>query len=464
MFIIDGELAFIVVQCLFRPLEGGEHIVLICIDELVRRQHVVVLIGYSHGVFREFTRQIALLVERIFHLSQIFHLLVLETIRHIAFEEPVGVEIGCRLRRSSQTHTVNVVAGNNRIDRTDVHLARMVLGTRFHKVFNQCFQAEENVLESLDIGQLGNESAHVAFGFGQFLGTIAVPEVIVTHHGVHVLDFLPLLLEYTFLSFQETVIGITGDTTHHEASAEEVQLAKHVVRHLHPFARGEGTKLLLNGHGFYKVHIRLLGQVQYALLQTIGGVRQNIERTRETEVLRIVGHKAELETLVLFHVSGIHDIIAVEADTVVRNRTIERILQQTDTVLVHIHILENILQYRSEHVTRIEKLVHPRRVDTFDDMLLALRILAVDNLRQCLVHRKREDVLVNLRTIFHLLTEERILLKEFGFAKRVGRNVIQSQRQLLIYIIIIVVLLLEVVQFLTGHHFFHQFHGRVVLA
>ena len=326
MFVIDGKLALIIVQCLFRPLEGGEHVVLICINELVRRQHVVVLIGYSHGVFREFTRQIALLVERIFHLSQIFHLLVLETICHIAFEEPVGVEIGCRLRRSSQTHTVNVVAGNNRINRTDVHLARMVLGTRFHKVFNQSFQAEENVLESLDIGQLGNKSAHVAFGFGQFLGTIAIPEVIVTHHGVHVLDFLPLLLEYTFLSFQETVIGIAGDTTHHKTSAKKVQFAKHVIRQLYPFACRQSTELLLDRHGFHEVHICLLREIQHTLLQTESRVRQNIERTRETEILRIVRHETELETLFLIHISRIHDVITVEPDTIIRNRAIEGIL------------------------------------------------------------------------------------------------------------------------------------------
>ena len=97
-------------------------------------------------------------------------------------------------------------------------------------------------------------------------------------------------------------------------------------------------------------------------------------------------------------------------------------------------------------------------------MLLTLRIFAIDNLSQRLVHRQRKDVLVDFRTILHLLAEERILLEELGFTQGVGRDVIQGQRQFLIYIIVIMILLLQVVQFLAGHHLLHQLHRRIVLS
>ena len=118
-----------------------------------------------------------------------------------------------------------------------------------------------------------------------------------------------------------------SSTTHHKTATKEIQFTKHVIRKLYPFPRRQGTKLLFNRHGFHKIHIRLLRKIQHTLLQTISRVSQNIQGTCKTEVLRIVGNKTQLETLVLFHIGRIHDIITVETDTIVRNRAIKRILQ-----------------------------------------------------------------------------------------------------------------------------------------
>ena len=133
--------------------------------------------------------------------------------------------------------------------------------------------------------------------------------------------------------------------------------------------------------------------------------------TGKTEVLRIVGYKGQVETFVLFHIQGIHDIIPVERDTVVRNRTVERILEQTDTVFVHIHILENILQDRGHDITRIEQLVHTGRIDSLNNALLTFRTLAIDMLGHRFIHRYRKNMLVYLLAIFHLILEEREFLE-----------------------------------------------------
>ena len=209
-------------------------------------------------MLREFTRQISFLVERIFHLSQILHLIVSETIGYISLEEPVRIQIGSCLCRSSQTKSIDVVAGYNCIDRTDIHLTRMVFGTRFHKVLNQGFQAEENVFESLDIRQLIHETAHVAFRLCQFCCPITAPELVVTHHRIRILDFLSLFLENTFLRFQEAIIRVVGRTTHHEMTAEEIQFTKHIILCLYPLSGRQGTELLVNDHIFHKVHVSFL--------------------------------------------------------------------------------------------------------------------------------------------------------------------------------------------------------------
>ena len=131
----------------------------------------------------------------------------------------------------------------------------------------------------------------------------------------------------------------------------------------------------------------------------------------KTEVLRIVGYKGQVETFVLLHIQGIHDVVFIEGNAIVRNRAIERILEQTDTVFVHIHILENILQDRSHDITRIEQLVHTGRIDSLHNAFLTFRTLAIDMLGHRFIHRYRKNMLVYLLAIFHLILEEREFLE-----------------------------------------------------
>ena len=97
-------------------------------------------------------------------------------------------------------------------------------------------------------------------------------------------------------------------------------------------------------------------------------------------------------------------------------------------------------------------------------MLFTLRMLTINHLSQRLVHRQRQDILIDFRTILYLFTEKRILLEKLGFTQRVSRDIVQSQRQFLIYMIVIMLLLFQVIQFFAGHHLLHQFNSRIVLT
>ena len=166
----------------------------------------------------------------------------------------------------------------------------------------------------------------------------------------------------------------------------------------------------------------------------------------------------------MFHISCIHNVITIEPDTIVRDRAVERILKQAHTVFVYIHILEHILQHRSQHIPCIEEFVNTGRIQPLDYVLFAFRLFTENGLSQGFIHRQRQNVLVSLRTILHLFAKEWILLEKFGFAQRVGCNVIQSQRQFLIDVVAIIVFLLQVVQLLGRHHFLHQLYCRIILT
>ena len=413
-------------------------------------------------MFRVLTGQVLLLVKRIFHLSQIFHALVLEAVCHIPFQENLRMQIGGSLCRSSQAEPIHIIARHHRIDWTYIHLAWIA---RFHITFNQSLQTGHNVFEALDLCQVINEIVHIALRSGQLcLATIGRPKVIITHHGIDFLHLPSFLLENLGRHFFESVFRTSCNSPNHETSTEHIQFAKHIIGSLHPFAGRQSSEQLGNLHVLHKVHIRLFRKIQDTFLQAKRGISHDIKMSGKSEVLRIVGNESQVETFVLLHINRIHDVILIKGDTIVRNRTIKRVLEQAYTVFVHIHILENILQDRGHDISRIEQFVHTGRIDSLNNALLAFRMLAIHMLGNRFIHRHRKNMLVYFRTILHLVTEEREFLENLRFTERVGRNVIDRKSQFLIRVVAIVILLLQVIQFLMGYHFLHQLHCRIVLT
>ena len=208
-------------------------------------------------MFWKLSSQIFFFVERIFHLSQIFHAFVLESIGYIALQENLRMKVGCSLRRSSQTKSIHIVAGNHSIERTHIHLTRIA---GFYITFDQSLQADHDVFESLNLSQVINKVIHIAFRLGQIgFGTVLVPEIIIFHHRIGLLDFPSFALEYVIRDFLEFILRIAGNPPNHKPSTEEVHFAQHIIRLLNPFSAWQSTKFLCNFHTFHKVHISFCG-------------------------------------------------------------------------------------------------------------------------------------------------------------------------------------------------------------
>ena len=79
------------------------------------------------------------------------------------------------------------------------------------------------------------------------------------------------------------------------------------------------------------------------------------------------------------------------------------VLYQTDLVVVEVYVSEDLLEHDVQDVARLEKVVDARRLLPLDDLLLRLRILAVDMLLYALVDADGEDEFVGVLAFLHLV-------------------------------------------------------------
>ena len=68
-------------------LEWHKHIILICLQKLIRRRHHIISVSQSDGIFRELARQVFLFIERIFHFRHILGTMIFETVSIIPLKE-----------------------------------------------------------------------------------------------------------------------------------------------------------------------------------------------------------------------------------------------------------------------------------------------------------------------------------------------------------------------------------------
>ena len=63
---------------------------------------------------------------------------------------------------------------------------------------------------------------------------------------------------------------------------------------------------------------------------------------------------------VTVHIDSVLNIVSVESDGILADRTDERILQQTDIVIVDVHIGKHVLQGNIQNVASLNELVDSR--------------------------------------------------------------------------------------------------------
>ena len=97
---------------------------------------------------------------------------------------------------------------------------------------------------------------------------------------------------------------------------------------------------------------------------------------------------------VTVHIDRVLDIVVIEGDSGIADRRYKRILHQTDMVIIDIYIREHLLEEGIENFSCLDDLSDTVALLTLDNILLTLRVFAVDMLRHGLVHLERQDLLV----------------------------------------------------------------------
>ena len=180
-------------------------------------------------------------------------------------------------------------------------------------------------------------------------------------------------------------------------------------------------------------------------------------------VVLVVGHEAQVEARVAPHHERVFDVVAVEADGIVADGRRKRVSEQTYLVIVNVHVGEGILERAAEDVARFKEIVDAVGVLTHDDVAVGRRILPVDLARHGLRHVQRQDELAVLRAQLHLVHQPLALAEQL--AREVfGRDVVQSERQFLVFVVLVEVVVLQFGALLGGNDAPHELHGRVVLA
>ena len=157
------------------------------------------------------------------------------------------------------------------------------------------------------------------------------------------------------------------------------------------------------------------------------------------------------------------DVESIERDGSLADGRCELILKQAHVVVVDVDICKYLFKQRVQYLARLQQVVDTFLALTLDNVLLLLRILAIDVLCNSLFHADGQDELVVVWRCLNLILHIRLVLVLARY-KVFGLDIVQSERYLLIFVVLIVVVVLKVRQLLGSYNALHEFYGRVVLA
>ena len=274
--------------------------------------------------------------------------------------------------------------GEDGVHRTDIDIVRRA---GLDGVLEEGPQTEKHILDALDVLDAMDELIHRTLALGELHLSVLGPELIIAHLGISLGDFLGRPSEEFLRDGVEGILVHAGSTCTREAThkAEQLEFCGHIVLGEHPLAIRQLVILLQNTDIIDEIDIRLLGDGHLTTTHMERGVLQDIQVATETHVVLVVRQEMQVETRVAINLDGVLDIITVETDALFGDGGYERILQQTDMVLIEVDIGEDILQNGVDDIARLEQVVDTLRGLTGDDGLLGVGITAVDLLRHRLV-------------------------------------------------------------------------------
>ena len=196
----------------------------------------------------------------------------------------------------------------------------------------------------------------------------------------------------------------------------------------------------------------------------VGGIGQDVERTREAKVARIVGAERNLDAALSIDHSGVFDEVAVEGDGAVGGHGTEELcLKKTDVVLVDVYFREHVLEHRSQNVARVDDFVHARGALALDDGLGFTQRFAINLLRHGFVYRNGENELARFFGSLDVVFEKRHFL-DAPLLEKLWSDVAQRKSELVVLLIAVEIAVAQVAGFFCRDDFFHQDHGGIVFA
>ena len=373
------------------------------------------------------------------------------------------IECAHRPSANAQAEFVDKVEGDGAEHGAEVEFTLLAGRTRLDIIFSYCLDDKQRNAHRLVLRQLLHEISYAGLLLCQFYGAVLIPEFIVAVAGVGDLFGLGLTAEERVGQFVEGIVRDIRVPHCQELQLGQLQFCPHVVRRQSPFAVIKLCKHLVDVEVVNKVHITLFGNRQTAFLHVECGVREHIEVSAESEVLRVVGPELQMIALLAVDHDRILNIIAVETDSCGTNGADEGELQQAHIVFVDIDVLKHFLKGRIHHITGHEQLVHSAAVLPVNDVFLSPWILAEHMLLHGFIHHQRHDYLVVIGAYLcafipvELLGADAVAVSDSGFI------VVECQRYLLVLGVLIVVVVLEVGAFFRLHHPAHEIYSGIIL-
>ena len=267
-------------------------------------------------MFRELPNHIIAFVERISHRSAIFPAFVFQTVCSVSAQEPVLVEMSRSHTAQPETGTINVIARNHGVDRADVHFARMLFASCLYKVLNQCFRSEDDVFESRNLFKTVDEYIHRTFFLCQWYLTDTRPVLIAFREHIRFFYHAAFQPEQSLFNRIEFIITIFRGSFHLQSTCCFVgipgKVYGHVIIRQYPVAVGQLLILLRDVHAVDKVDSGFFRQVHCTFLNGVCRIIQYIQMAGESEVLRVLRNKSEVDTFAFVYHQCIHQIIFIK--------------------------------------------------------------------------------------------------------------------------------------------------------
>ena len=392
---------------------------------------------------------------------------VAKAVSHIALGKVARIQLGSRHAAQPHTPALLIVVADKIEDRAYVELALLALFGGWH-IAGQCHLADTFYrLERRQTCQFHLQAVEHGFLKGQLYGPLAVPHTAEYFGGTgahHMIDSGP---ENAVGQRLGTIVEPVVAAYRHPVGIKflqflvDIQTAEDVLPVRHIVAVVGTGKMLLDGEVAHKVQIHPRRHRHRIARHTVGAVQCNIQLPGETVALLVGGHKRQLHTGHAVHLHGVGNVVVVKSDGHGRRqRAYKMVEHQLDVGIVYFKLSEHGRQ------ALVYAFLPQGLVDTLHAVArhigaVLARLAAVGLFHHGLAHRNRQNRSGIERGLVDILLQKRQVFPKPVLSK-VGVEIVQGQRQLLIHIAAVALLAYQAVAVAVFDGLLGKLHGRIV--